>query len=276
MIALLEQLLKLDFMRNALLVGILISVPAAFLGVPLVLRRYSTIGDGLGHIGFAAITVAAALNLAPLHVALPVMIAASFLLIVLNNRSKIPGDAAIALASTGALTVGVLVSSMHSGLNTDLNGYLFGSLLAMPDDYVRLSILLAVISIVISLLTFHRIFAVTFDERFARATGVGATLINAILATLTAVTITVGMKIMGTLLISSLMIFPSLTAMRVTGSYKGTVAAAACISVCCVIIGVLASFGLGIPTGAAIVAANIAAFLLFSAWGLLRRDRSWH
>ena len=222
----LAEMLSYPFMVRALTVGILLSLCAALLGVSLVLKRYSMIGDGLSHVGFGALAVASALHLAPLAVAIPVVIAAAFVLLLLNESGKIKGDAAVAVFSTGALAIGVMVVSLSTGMNSDLNSYLFGSILAMSKEDVALSASLSVAVLILYAFFYEKLFAVTFDESFARATGIRVGLYNALLAVLTAVVVVLGMRMMGALLISSLIVFPALTAMRLFKSFRGVVVCA--------------------------------------------------
>jgi zinc transport system permease protein len=264
---------SLSFLRNALIVGVLVSLCAALLGVSLVLKRYSMIGDGLSHVGFGSLAVAAAANVAPLSVAIPVVVLAAFLLLRISENAGIKGDAAVALISTGAMAVGVLVVSIIPGMNVDLSNYMFGSILTISAADVAVSVPLTVVVLTLFILFYHRIFAVTFDENFARATGTNVTLYNMLIAMLTAITIVLGMRMMGTLLISSLIIFPALTAMRVCKRFRAVVVCAACVSVVCFVFGMAASYLYETPAGASIVAANIAAFLLFSLAGFVRRAR---
>ena len=168
----LAEMLSYPFMVRALTVGILLSLCAALLGVSLVLKRYSMIGDGLSHVGFGALAVASALHLAPLAVAIPVVIAAAFVLLLLNESGKIKGDAAVAVFSTGALAIGVMVVSLSTGMNSDLNSYLFGSILAMSKEDVALSASLSVAVLILYAFFYEKLFAVTFDDSFARATGI--------------------------------------------------------------------------------------------------------
>ena len=203
------EMFSYPFMQRAFLVGILVSLCASLLGVSLVLKRYSMIGDGLSHVGFGALAVSSALNMAPLAVAVPVVILAAFILLRLSDNGRLKGDAAIAMISTGALAVGVMVVSVTTGMNSDLNSYMFGSILAMSKSDVVLSVVLSVIVLVLYLLFYDKIFAVTFDAVFARATGIRTGLYNMLLAVLTSVTVVLGMRMMGALLISSLIIFPA-------------------------------------------------------------------
>ncbi|HIR40729.1 MAG TPA: metal ABC transporter permease [Candidatus Egerieicola pullicola] len=258
------------FLTRALVVGLLISLCAALLGVSLVLKRYAMIGDGLSHVGFGALALAAVMNWAPLVVAVPVVIIAAFFLLRISESRKLKGDSAIALISTSSLAIGVMAVSLTSGMNTDVNNYLFGSILAMSDADVVLSVGLSVVVLILFLLCYSRIFAVTFDESFARATGIHTGAYNVLIAVLTAVTIVLGMRMMGALLISALIIFPALSAMRVCKSFKSVMILAACISVFCFLVGLLVSYLFNTPTGATVVIADLVVFLLCCVAGALR------
>ena len=264
------EMLSYPFMVRAFVVGILVALCSALLGVSLVLKRYSMIGDGLSHVGFGAMAVAAAANAAPLAVAIPVVIVAAVLLLRISGSSRIKGDAAIALISTSSLAIGVMVISMTTGMNTDVYNYMFGSILAMSREDVALSVTLAVVVLALYIFFYQKIFAITFDETFARATGVKSGLYNTLIAVLTAVTIVLGMRMMGALLISSLIIFPALTAMRACRTFRSVTIHAAVISVVCLAAGLLMSYLGGTPAGASVVMANIAALILYSLAGVLR------
>lgn len=256
------EMFSYSFIIRAFIVGLLVSLCAALLGVTLVLKRYSMIGDGLSHVGFGALAVAAAMGAAPLEVAIPVVIVAAFLLLRISENSKINGDAAIAIISSTALAIGVVCSSL-SGLNTDLNSYLFGSILAISNEDAIMCVILAAIVIVLYVLFYNKIFAVTFDESFAKATGLRPGIYNMIIALLTALTIVIGMRIMGTLLISALIIFPALTSMRICKRFKSVIICAGVLSVVCFVVGMFVSYSLDTPTGATVVIINSIAFVLF-------------
>ncbi|MDR3342312.1 MAG: metal ABC transporter permease [Treponema sp.] len=273
MINTLQEMFSYTFLIRAVIVGLLVSLCAALLGVSLVLKRYSMIGDGLSHVGFGSLAIATAMHLAPLTVSIPVVVAAAFLLLRLSENSKIKGDAAIALLSTGALAIGVIVISMTTGMNTDVCNYLFGSILAMSKSDVYLSIVLSVVVLVLFVLCYNKIFAVTFDETFATATGTKAHAYNMIIAFLTALTIVLGMRMMGALLISSLIIFPALTAMRVCKTFRSVTISSAVISVVCFFIGVVISYLYATPTGASVVLVNMGAFMLFWIISTFNRRR---
>lgn len=264
MINTIMEMFSYPFMVRAMIVGILVSLCTALLGTSLVLKRYSMIGDGLSHVGFAALAIAYVTNLAPLTVAIPICIVAAFTLLRMNENSKIKGDAATALMCSGALAVGVMTISITTGMNTDVCNYMFGSILAMSEADVRISIILSVTVIVMFIVFYSRIFAVTFDETFAKATGTKSDLYNMIIALLTAVTVVVGMRLMGTLLISSLIVFPSLSSMRICKRYKTVIMSSVIISIVCFAAGIYTSYQYSTPTGASIVIANIIVFFICS------------
>ena len=275
MLSQIAEMFSFAFFTRAVIAGALVALCAALLGVPLVLKRYSMIGDGLSHVGFGALSVALAMNVAPLGVSIPVVALAAFLLLRLSENSKIKGDAAIALISSSALAIGVIVTSQTTGFNVDVYGYMFGSILAMSESDLWLCIVLSAAVLALFAMFYHKLFLVTFDADFALAVGVRARLYNLMLAMLTALTIVLGMRVMGALLISSLVIFPALTSMRIFQSFRGVVICSAAVSLVCFLAGMIASFAFSTPAGASVVAANLAAFLLFAAAGALaKRGRS--
>ena len=260
------------FMQRAVFGGIVISVCAALLGVSLVLKRYSMIGDGLSHVGFGAVVVASALNFAPLAVAIPVVVIAAFLLLRLGESSEIKGDAAVALVSTGALAIGVVASSLTTGMNQDFNSYMFGTILGLSKSDVIVSLAVSIPMLILFILFYNRIFAVTFDESFAKAVGVKAGVYNALVAVLTSLVIVLGMRLMGALLISSLVIFPSLTSMRVCKTFRSVVITSGIVSAVCFLFGICASVLYDLPTGASIVISNIVAFVIFWIVGKIKNS----
>ena len=265
------QMFSYPFMQRALIAGVLVSLCAALLGVSLVLKRYSMIGDGLSHVSFGALAVAVALGFTPLWFSIPVVILAAFFLLRMANNPHWNSDAAIAVMSASALAIGIIVISRTTGMTTDVDNYMFGSVLAMRREDVALSVLLSVAVLVLFVLFYHKLFAVTFDESFSRATGLKVDRYNTLLSILTALTIVLGMRMMGAMLISSLVIFPALTAMRLFRSFRGVVVCAAVTSVLCFCAGLTASFVLSTPVGASVVCANLTLFLLAC---LVQRVRS--
>ncbi len=256
------QMFSYPFMQRALIAGVLVSLCAALLGVSLVLKRYSMIGDGLSHVSFGALAIAVALDFTPLYFSIPVVILAAFFLLRMANHPRWNSDAAIAVMSASALAIGIIVISRTTGMTTDVDNYMFGSVLAMTKEDVALSVALCAAVLVLFILFYHKLFAVTFDESFSRATGLNVDWYNTLLAILTALTIVLGMRMMGAMLISSLVIFPALTAMRLFKSFRGVVLCSAVTSVSCFCAGLTASFVLSTPVGASVVVANLALFLL--------------
>ena len=264
------ELFSYAFLRRAVIAGIFVALCAALLGVSLVLKKYSMIGDGLSHVAFGAMAVATAANLAPLKIAIPVVVLAAFLLLRISASSKIKGDSAIAILSTGALAVGVMAVSFTTGMNVDIYNYMFGSILSVSGSDVTLSVILCSIVLILFVFLYNRIFAVTFDETFARASGIRAGLYNVLIALLTAVTVVLGMRLMGALLISALIIFPSLTAMRLFKSFRSVTVCAAAVSVGSFIVGIVLSYYFNTPAGAGIVCVNIIVFGLFALAGYIK------
>lgn len=265
------------FLIYAFVVGGLSALCLSLLGVPLVLKRYSMIGDGLSHVGFGAMSVALALNLAPMYVAVPVVIVAAFLLMRISGNSKINADAAIALISSSAVAIGVLCTSLSGGSNIDIYNYMFGSLLSLSRSDVWFSIAISAAVLVLFVFFYNRVFAMTFDEDFAAATGSKIGIYKSLSALLTAVTVVIGMNLMGTLLVSSLIIFPALTSMRVFRSFRGVVICSAVISLLCAAGGILTScLVAGASAGASIVVVNLLAFIIFAAFGAVSRRACGH
>lgn len=258
------EMLSYPFMTRAVIVGTLVSLCAALLGVSLILKRHSMIGDGLSHVGFGALAIAQVLGLAPLVFSIPLVVISAVLLLRLSESGKIKGDAAIAVISVSALSIGVIVISSFGGANTDLLNYMFGSILSMSQADVTISISLSVAVLILFIFFYNKIFSVTFDETFAKATGTKAALYNTTLAILTAITIVLGMRMMGALLISALIIFPGLTAMRLFSSFKGVTVCAAVLSVLCFLCGLTISYFFALPTGATIVLTHLVLLLVFS------------
>ena len=261
------EIFEYDFMQRALIGGLLVSLCAALLGVSLVLKRYSMIGDGLSHVGFGALAIASGANLAPLEFAIPIVVVAAFFLLRISENSKIKGDAAIALISTSALAIGITAATLTTGMNTDINSYLFGSILSMSGNDVILCTVLFITVLIMFILFYNKIFAVTFDESFAKATGTRAGIYNMVIALLTALTIVVGMKMMGSLLISSLIIFPAITSMRIFRTFRSVIISSAVISAISFTIGLIISYQFSTPTGASIVIVNLCMFILFTLAG---------
>ena len=263
--SILLEMFTYPFIVRAFVVGILVSLCASLLGVPLVLKRYSMIGDGLSHVSFGALSIAVACGWAPLPVSIPVVVIAALLLLRLTENSRIGADAAIAVTSASALAVGIIVTSLTTGMTTDVDSFMFGSILAMDRADVALSVVLSLCVLVMFVLFYHKLFAITFDENFSRATGVKVGLYNTVLSVLTALTIVLGMRLMGAMLISSLVIFPALSAMRLIKSFRGVVVCAGAVAVVCFCVGLTLSYLLSTPVGATVVIVNLIVFLAMCA-----------
>ena len=255
------DMLSFAFIRRALLVGIFVSLCAALLGVSLVLKRFSMIGDGLSHVSFGALSVALAFGWAPLKFSIPIVAIAAFFLLRITERAKVKSDAAIAVVSASSLAIGIIVTALKTGINTDVASYMFGSILAMEKEDVWVSLILSIVVLGMFVICYHRIFAITFDENFAQATGVSVSFYNTLIAILSMVVL--GMRMMGALLISSLIIFPALSSMRLFKRFSLVILCAAILSVVCFCVGMVGSYQFDTPVGASVVVANLAAFLLF-------------
>ena len=269
----LSEMLSYPFMVRALFGGMLVSLCASLLGVSLVLKRYSMIGDGLSHVSFGALSIALAMGWSPLKVSIPVVVLAAFFLLRITENSRIKSDAAIAMISASSLAIGIIVTSLTTGMTTDVSSYMFGSILAMTKEDVVLSAVLCIIVLGLFVLCYSQVFAVTFDENFAKATGVNVGAYNMLISVLTAVTIVLGMRMMGAMLISSLVIFPCLTSMRVFKSFTSVVISSGILSLVCFLLGMMASYQFSTPAGASVVVVNLIAFGLFSMWQVLGRKR---
>ena len=278
---LLEQLklyFSYDFVRFAFIAGVLISLCAGLLGVVLVLKRYSMIGDGLSHVAFGAMAVAAVLGFAPMTVALPVTVAVAVLLLLAGEKQLIKGDSAIAMLSAGSLAVGYLLlnlfpSSDTGSLSGDVCASLFGStsMMTLSGADVWLCVGLSAAVIAFFILFYYKIFAVTFDEGFATSAGVRVRAYNFLIAAVSGIVIVLAMKLVGALLISSLIIFPALSAMRLFRSFKSVVICSAVLSVVGSLTGLLLALLLSTPTGASVAVVHIIIFLCFFLLGRMRR-----
>ena len=259
------EMMSHTFIQRAVLVGTLVSLCAALLGVSLVLKRYSMIGDGLSHVGFGILTVATAFGfISPLYISIPCVVICAIILLKIGDSGKIKSDSQIALISSSALAIGVAVTSVTTGMNTDVCNFMFGSILAMSKSDVILSVIISIIVAILFILYYRKLFAVTFDEDFAKANGLKAKRYTNIIAVLTALTIVIGMRMMGVMLISSIIIFPALTSMRVFKSFKKVEISSGVVSVISFLIGIYLSYLYNISTGATIVIVNLVLFILFS------------
>lgn len=248
------QILSRSYILYAFIVGITMSVSLALLGVSLVLKKHSMIGDGLSHVGFGAVAVAACFGITPLYFAIPMVILSSFLILWLATKSKVFADSAIAIFSTLALAVGYAAIELGDGVNFNVGNYLYGSLLGVSLEEVILSVVIFIIVVLVYIFLYNRIFTVTFDETFSKSTGTKTTVMNIIISVLTSVTVVIGMKVMGALLITSLIIFPILSARQIFKTFKGVTIFSVIFSVISFTIGLLAScLIMNLPIGSSIV-----------------------
>lgn len=254
--------LSYPFVLRALTAGSLIAVCAAALGVILILKRHALIGHGLSEIAFASVSAASALSLPPVLFAAPIVIIASFGILFISLKKKIGGDIAIAAVSSAALALGVVITALSSGFNANVYGYMFGSILALNDGDVILALCLSVFIIAVFIIFFNRFFVITYNEDYARSLGLNVNFYQALISMMTALVILAGMRIMGALLISSLIIFPAMTARRLSNEFKKIILLAALISLLCFFTGIIISFSWNLPVGASIVAANAGAFVI--------------
>lgn len=277
MIETLQFYLSYPFVRYALIVGTLIALCSSLLGVTLVLKRFSYIGDGLSHVAFGALAIGTIFDLTSTSVVvMPVTIAAAILILRTGQNPKIHGDAAIAMLSVGSLAIGYLVMHLFStsaNISGDVCSTLFGStsILTLTKAEVWLCVVMSVVVVALFVFLYNRIFAVTFDENFAKATGVKTNVYNTLIAVITAVIIVLAMNLVGSLLISALVIFPALSAMRVIQNFKGVIIYSAVISVVCALFGIVLSILFSTPVGSTIVAADIVMFALNCVVGKLLR-----
>jgi zinc transport system permease protein len=271
------QYFSYPFVRYAMIVGVLTALCSSLLGITLVLKRFSYIGDGLSHVAFGAIAIASVLKLQNnIYIVLPITVVCAIFLLKSGKKTKIQGDAAIAMISVGALSFGYLllnIFSVSSNISGDVCSTLFGStsILTLKKEEVIFSSILSTLVIVAFIIFYNKIFAVTFDENFAQAVGTHANMYNLVIAIFIAVIIVLAMNLVGSLLISALVIFPSISAMRMFRSFKSVTICSAIISVVCAVIGILIAILAGTPVGSTIVAANIVVFFLSIIFGKLRK-----
>ena len=273
----LSEYFSYPFVRYALAAGVLIALCSSLLGVTLVLKRYSFIGDGLSHVAFGAMSVAAVLNLfSDMIIVMPVTAAAAVLLLKGGRNTKIKGDAAIAMVSVGTLAIGYLIMNIFSSspnISGDVCSSLFGSasILTLSRGDVWLCAVMSIVVLLIYIFLYNKIFSVTFDEDFAAATGMHTEFYNTLIALVTAVIIVLAMNIAGSLLTSALIIFPALSSMRIFKSFKSVIICSAVVSVVCAALGMIVSILFSAPAGSMIVAVDILAFALFTAAGKLKK-----
>lgn len=256
------EMFNYEFMIRAFIVGILLSISSSLIGTSLVLRHNSMIGDGLSHVGFGTFAVATVLGIPTLKFSIPIVIIISFLILKVNDNKKISGDSLIAIISTASLAFGTFVISIKKGINTDINNYLFGSILSITKEDVVLSIVIITFVILLFIFSYNKIFAITFDEKFAKSIGINTNFYNIIFSVLCSIIVVIGMKLIGSLLISSLIVFPTISSKQIFKKYKSVVLSSIIISVLTFIIGLTFSYYHEIPTGSTIVIVNVILLLI--------------
>jgi zinc transport system permease protein len=264
-----SEILSYGFIQRALIAGTLIAVLCAVLGVFLVLRRLSLIGDGLAHVTFGSVAVAMMLRINPVYVtlaAVPLVLLSSLGILKLTQKARIYGDAAIGIVSSLGIACGVLLASVAGGYNVDLFSYLFGNILSISTPELLISVVLFCVVMIMVLLFYNDLFAITFDEDLARSSGIKTDVINRVLVLLTGLTVVLAMKVVGIMLITALLIMPAVTALQVARGFKTTIMTAAGIAIISVVSGIFGSFVLNLPTGATIVIINIMLFVLVFAF----------
>ncbi len=264
------EALQFEFIQRALIAGVMIAVSCALLGGFLVLRGFSMIGDGLAHVSFATVAVGLLAGVAPLTLSVPLVMVASLLVLKLSKNGSMEGDAAIGLLSSFAVAMGVMISSVAGGFNVDLFSYLFGSILAIESREVVLSIILSIGVIVAVVFLYHDLFALTFDEEFALSSGLKTERFNKVLVLLTAVTVVLGVRVVGTMLISSLIVIPAVTALQLRTGFRMMLLFSVLFSVFSVIMGIFISYIFDLPTGATIVTVNFSLFVTFYILRLIK------
>lgn len=269
MLSLISRLTDIiQYMWEPLLVGVLLSLCAALLGVVLVLKRYSMIGDGLSHVAFGALAVAIATNAAPMLVSLPIVIVSAYILLRIGDSKIVKGDAAVALISSSALAIGYFVGNLTNGFSSDISSYMFGSITTASKTDLYYIVPLAIVILLLYIFYQNRVFSITFDESFAKASGINTKVYNIILAIITAFVVVLGMRIMGTLLISSLIIFPALTSMKLFKSFKKVIWSSSVIAIICFLV---AFFGFTKYSSASgIVIVNLIFFILATIIGMIK------
>ncbi|MGZ3579608.1 MAG: metal ABC transporter permease [Syntrophales bacterium] len=257
----LTEFFRYGFLQRALIAGSFIGILCSTLGVFLVLRRFSLIGDGLAHATFGSVALALLLKMSPLYVSIPIVMICSVGILRLTDRARLYGDAAIGIVSSLGIAAGVMLSSIAGGFNIDLFSYLFGSILSISETEVFISIGLSVFVILMIIFYYNELMSITFDEDSAKASGIKTESINTMFVLLTAVTVVLSMKVVGIMLISALLIFPTVTALQIARSFKAVMLIASLSAMISVVSGIVVSFSLDLPTGATIVLINFIFFL---------------
>ncbi len=255
------EFLNYGFVQRAIIAGSFTAMLCSTLGMFLVLRRLSLIGDGLAHVTFGSVAVGLFLKVYPFYASIPIVLLSGYGIMKLMEKARVYGDAAIGIVSAAGIAAGVLIASVAGGFNVDLFSYLFGNILAISKEDVMLSAALSAVVIAIILLFYHELLSISFDEDLARASGIKTKTVNTVLILLTAITVVLAMKVVGIMLVSALLILPAVSALQVARSFKSAIAFSCFFSILSVLAGILVSFSLNLPTGATIVLLNIAIFV---------------
>lgn len=256
-----QEALSYAFIQRAIIAGCFMALGCSFLGVFLVLRRFSLIGDGLAHVSFATVALSLLLGQQPMVISIPLVAMASLMILKLNEKAAVYGDAAIGLISSFGIALGVILASTAGGFNVDLFSYLFGNILSVSSMEVWLTVIISLSVALLVMLFYHDLFAIVFDEEYAKVSGIKVNTVNKILILLTSLIVVLGIKIVGTMLVSSLIILPAVSALQMVKSFKATIALAGIFAVISVIVGIFTSYVFNLPSGATIVMVN---FLFFA------------
>ena len=256
-----QEAVSYAFIQRAVIAGCFMALGCSFLGVFLVLRRFSLIGDGLAHVSFATVAIALLLNAQPMIVSIPLVGAASLVILKLNEKARVYGDAAIGLVSSFGIALGVIIASTAGGFNVDLFSYLFGNILSVSAFETWMTVIISLLVLLVIILFYHDLFAITFDEEYARVSGIKVDRVNKILILLTSLVVVLGIKIVGTMLVSSLIILPAISALQVVRNFRATIVISGLFAVISVITGIFVSYVLDLPSGATIVMVNFIIFL---------------
>lgn len=268
-----QSIFRYQFMMRAVIVGVMVAISTSFIGSFLVLKKFSMIGHGLSHVAFAGIAIGLWLDQAPLLVSIPVVVGVSVFILKLNQNVQLHGDAAIGLTAAFAMALGTVLASIGGGFNVDLFSYLFGSILAIRQVDLYLSVVFSLIVLITIIIFYHDLFAMTYEEEFAKVSGVKTSNLNTLLAVLTGLAVVIGIRVIGTVLISSLIIFPTVIAMQFNKGFKGTIIIAVFSSVLSVLVGLIVSFKYDLPSGSTIVIVNAAVFFTIYLYNSFRKLR---
>ncbi len=256
-----QEAIQYAFVQRAIVSGCFMDLVCSFLGVFLVLRRFSLIGDGLAHVSFATVAIALLLDSQPMVVSIPLVASASLVILHLNEKARVHGDAAIGLVSAFGVALGVIIASTAGGFNVDLFSYLFGNILSVSSLEVWLTLGISLLVVLVTTLFYHDLFSITFDEDYSKVSGIRVKAVNRILIILTSLIVVLGIKIVGTMLVSSMIILPAVSALQIMRSFRATIALAGVFAVVSVIVGIFASYVLNYPSGATIVMVNFGFFV---------------